>query len=286
MPTPMRLEEFSYREFHVVLARIGNQVRAIARDLAGNQIEDVIDETADEARAEIKRRLNHLSQNFITVEGAINLFRKAFPEGFNCVFYQHYERIYKKRSIVFMSEKLTEDSLNELLAGGNHEAVCQLAKQAVSTSNLVFPNEQMGLKDALGHRGVAQPFAEGLRELIYGDIGAALEHLSHLLKPHGAAKWPILTFWPFFRFPDRHMFLKPTYTQGCAERMGFDLDYETLPNGRTYRSLLKFTEFLRNGIAGLQPKDNIDLQSFMYAVGKEGYIRKAMKEREEWEMSR
>jgi hypothetical protein len=286
LPTPMRLEEFSYREFHVVLARTGSQVRAVARDREGNQVEDITDETADEARAEIKRRLNHLSQNFVTIEGAMSLFRKAFPEGFNSGFYRYYERDYKKRSIVFMSEKLTKDRLNDLLASGDHEAVCQLAKQALGTSNLVFPNEQMALSDALKIKGRAQPFAEGLRELIYGDIETALKDLSHLLRRRGAAKWPILTFWPFFRFPDRHMFLKPTFTQGCAERMGFDLDYETLPNGRTYRSLLEFTEFLRSGIAALAPKDNIDIQTFVYAVGKEGYIRGAIKEREVWEMTR
>ena len=286
MLTPRRLEEFSYREFHVVLARIGTRVRAVARDRKGNQVENVEDETADEARAEIKRRLNHLSQNFVTVEGAINLFRKAFPEGFHSDFYDHYERNYKKRSIVFMSEKLTKEHLDSLLASGDHEAVCQLAKQALATSNLVFPNERMALSDALRIKGTAQPFAEGLRELVYGDIEAALKNLSHLLQRHDAAKWPIFTFWPFFRFPDRHMFLKPTFTQSCAERMGFDLDYETPPNGRTYRSLLEFTEFLRNGIAALQPKDNIDLQTFVYAVGKEGYIRDAIKGREEWEMTR
>jgi hypothetical protein len=286
MPTPMRLEEFSYREFHVVLARIGSQVRAVARDREGNQVENIIDGTAEEARAEIKRRLNHLSQNFVSVEGAINLFRKAFPKGFTSDFYQFYERDYKKRSIVFMSDKLAKDPLNDLLASGDYETVCQLAKQALSTSNLVFPNEQMALSDALKVKGTARPFAESLRELIYGDLETALEDLSHLLRRHGAAKWPILTFWPFFRFPDRHMFLKPTFTQSCAERMGFDLHYQTLPNGRTYRSLLEFTEFLRRGIESLAPRDNIDLQAFIYAVGKEGYIREAAKKRKEWELTK
>ena len=104
------------------------------------------------------------------------MFRKAFPEGFHSDFYDHYERNYKKRSIVFMSEKLTKEHLDSLLASGDHEAVCQLAKQALGTSNLVFPNERMALSDALRIKGTAQPFAEGLRELVYGDIEAALKN--------------------------------------------------------------------------------------------------------------
>jgi hypothetical protein len=284
MPTPMRLEEFWYREFHVVLARIGNQVRAIARDREGNQVEDVADETTDEAKAEIKRRLNHLSQNFVTVEGAINLFRKAFPGGFESEFYQYYEREYKNRSARFMSEKLAEDKIDELLARGEFETIGSLARRAFN--NLCSKHELIELSNALKVKRLAKPFAELLRELLYGDFDQSLENLAHLLKPHDAAKWPILTFWPFFRFPDRHMFLKPTIAQDCAERMGFDLHYETLPNRRTYRSLLEFTQFLREGIAELEPKDNIDLQTFTYAVGQEGYIRKAIKKREEREMTR
>jgi hypothetical protein len=79
------------------------------------------------------------------------------------------------------------------------------------------------------------------------------------------------------------MFLKPTIVQTCAERMGYDLHYEPLPNPETYRSLLGFTEFLRDGIAALEPKDNIDLQTFMYVVGKGGYVQHAVSDRERWE---
>jgi hypothetical protein len=78
------------------------------------------------------------------------------------------------------------------------------------------------------------------------------------------------------------MFLKPTIVQTCAQRMGYELHYEPLPNRATYRSLLGFTEFLREGIATLEPKENIDLQTFMYAVGKDGYVQRAIRDREEW----
>jgi hypothetical protein len=108
------------------------------------------------------------------------------------------------------------------------------ARRAVAASNLCFRNEQMALGDALESKGTAKPFAEGLRGLLYGGFEAALEDLAHLLKPYNAAKWPILTFWPFFRFPDRHMFLKPTLVQACADRMGYELHYASTPNRDTY----------------------------------------------------
>ena len=64
--------------------------------------------------------------------------------------------------------------------------------------------------------------------------------------------------------------------QNCAERMGYDLHYKSPPSRNAYRSLLDFTEFLRKGIAELEPKDNIDIQTFMYVVSKEGYVREAI----------
>jgi hypothetical protein len=141
-------------------------------------------------------------------------------------------------------------------------------------------HERPALKRAVESNGVALPFAKGLREILYGNFDEALEGLARLLEPYAAATWPILTFWPFFRFPERHMFLKPTIVQACAARMGYELQYDSQPNADTYRSLLEFTKFLRKGIAKLEPKDNIDLQTFMYVVGKEGYVRDAIRDRE------
>jgi hypothetical protein len=33
------------------------------------------------------------------------------------------------------------------------------------------------------------------------------------------------------------------------------------------------------------PRDNIDMQTFMYAVGKEGFVRESLAARKKWEES-
>jgi hypothetical protein len=216
-------------------------------------------------------------QNTAAVKGAINRFLEAFPAfpgGFDSQFYRAYERRYKENTAQFVAERLAKEQLDELIASRDYEEIGLLARRALN--NLVFRSEQIALHDALRTKAVAQPFAEGLRELLYGEFEFALEALAALLRPHNAAKWPILTFWPFFRFPNRHMFLKPTIVRICAGRLGYELHYERLPNRTTYQSLLGFTEFLRAGIAELKPRDNIDLQTFMYAVAKEGYVQQAI----------
>jgi hypothetical protein len=120
----------------------------------------------------------------------------------------------------------------------------------------------------------------GLHRLLYEDFDPALEELASLLQPYNAAKWTVLTYWLFFRFPERHMFMQPVVARKCAARMGYELHYETTPNRETYRSLFGLSAFLREGIAALEPKDNIDMQSFIYVIGKEGYVREAVEDRE------
>lgn len=285
MAPPERLEEFSYKEFHVVVERTGNQIRAVARDHKHDEVDGITGETLSEVRSDIKCRLNHISQDYAGVGSAINLFRRAFPGGFESKYYVFRERAYKDTRSRFMVENLREDQIDELLARGDFDTIGSLAKRAFSTSNLYSQYELIKFGDALKVKGLAKPFAELLRELLYGDFDQSLEDLAHLLRPHDAAKWPILSFWPFFRFPDLHMFLKPMMVQRCAERMGYDLHYESLPNRDTYHSLLGFAEFVREGIADLEPKDNIDIQSFIYAIDKEGYVRDAIRDRERRRMA-
>jgi hypothetical protein len=280
MPPPKWLATFHHREFEVVLAQDGGRVRAVARDSKRQQAEEVSGDTAEDVTAEIKTRLNAKSQTFVGIDSAINLFLTTFPGGFNSDFYKYYERDYKDEAIECMKTSLSRENLESLILSRGYGEVSHLATRALN--NLADRFEHVALDDALKSESVAAQFANELHELLYGDFEHALERMAVLLRPHNAAKWPILTFWPFFRFPARHMFLKPTIVRTCAERMGYELHYEPLPNRETYRSLLGFTEFLRDGIATLAPKDNIDLQTFMYVVGKEGYVRHAVSDRERW----
>ena len=55
------------------------------------------------------------------------------------------------------------------------------------------------------------------------------------------------------------------------------------PNMTTYRSCLELADTIRKGIESLKPRDNIDIQTFMYVVGKEGYVAEVTKRREDWE---
>ena len=43
-----------------------------------------------------------------------------------------------------------------------------------------------------------------------------------------------------------------------------------------YKPDIDHAKFIADGISDLKPRDNIDVQSFMYVVGTDGYVREAI----------
>ena len=276
------IKGFSYREFEVKIAETGpgdfkavgyERDQALVEEASGNSVEDV--------EFEIKERLKQRSGTYVGIEEAVSLFLKAFPEGFSDPFYKVWERDYKDKAAAFVADQFSEDRLESALERGQFEDVCMWTRQAISRTNLLSPFEMSALSECHKKERNREPFAEGVYQLLYGnDFGQALNHIVHILKPHNAAKWPVVTYLPYFRFPDRHMFLKPEVTKDCADRLGFELDYDATPNIETYNSLIELVSFIRHGIARLGPKDNIDIQSMIWVVGNEGYVAEAVNARE------
>ncbi len=85
------------------------------------------------------------------------------------------------------------------------------------------------------------------------------------------AKWTVATIIPFLAQPHRHMFLKPEITKKAADSLGFELNYRPEPNWLTYKCLLRMAEIYGEKLAGLKPRDLIDVHSFLYVVCGEGY---------------
>ena len=67
-----------------------------------------------------------------------------------------------------------------------------------------------------------------------------------------------------------HMFLKPEVTKDFATRVGhrFANEYESALKIEIYDSLLDLARKTENELADLKPRDRIDVQSFIWVVGK------------------
>lgn len=78
-----------------------------------------------------------------------------------------------------------------------------------------------------------------------------------------------MTYLPYLWRPDRHMFLKPEVTKDFAARVGhpFAYNYEARLDIDVYASLLDLVERTNRELSDLEPRDRIDIQSFIWVVG-------------------
>jgi len=135
-------------------------------------------------------------------------------------------------------------------------------------TNLLSPFEKTRLQEVLRGRS-ADPFIRAAARFTLNPTTAALLDMERALKPHDAAKWTVVTYLPFLWRPEAHMFLKPEVTKDFAARVGhrFASDYEPRLRLDVYQSLLDLASETEQELADLDPRDRIDVQSFIWVVG-------------------
>jgi len=233
-------------------------------------------------------RLDHLpplvgdslteSDTYFTLEQAIDRFLRLVPGGFHGTRYDKEERGYKQHAHHEAIRLLSRHALNDLIRRQDYDQIAARALQVIQRVNLLFPQEQMAIRDGLKQAEGKQRFALALFELLHGSglyetrFAKFTEALSTLpQKQAPVLKWPVQTILPFLFDPTQHMFLKPQVTRQAARRCAFDLKYDPHPNWTTYSQLLELCRILFRELDRLKPRDYIDLQSFIWCIGDDSY---------------
>jgi hypothetical protein len=136
----------------------------------------------------------------------------------------------------------------------------------------------MALRDALRNPEGARAFARGLFDFLHGgaeparaferwrDVVAALPR-----RQTRVLTWPLVTVFGFLAQPARHFFLKPNVMRIAAAEYGYDLRYESRPSWPAYERVLRFAARVRRDLRDLRPRDQIDIQSFLWVQGSDEY---------------
>lgn len=199
---------------------------------------------------------------------SIQFFLERFPQGFYGKRFTTEEREYKDRAHALAMELLGKEVFDERLECADHQEIARRALKVVNATNLIFPNEKMALKDGLVGAAGQESFTRALRGLLFGEepLQGRFEVFARVLESIGAAKWTIASYFPFIMHPDRFMFVKPTITQHTAELCGFEISYKPELNWGTFKRVLDFSDYLFDATAELEPRDMIDIQSFMWCI--------------------
>jgi hypothetical protein len=205
-------------------------------------------------------------------------FLRFFKEGFHDETYLDWERGYKWAAHEAWQRSLGERDYRRRLKEQDFAGIAMDAVRLESRTNLLFSFEKMALRDALKSAEGARVFAEGLFEYVYGQgelerrFGKWVEAVAALPRRQTRVlTWPLVTVFGFIGDPATHMFLKPNVTRIAAREYGFGFDYTSRPNWATYRSLFDFAATVRRDVRDLEPRDMIDIQSFIWVQGSEEY---------------
>ncbi|OYW53242.1 MAG: hypothetical protein B7Z31_12020 [Rhodobacterales bacterium 12-65-15] len=248
--------------------RIRKQKDGFAGIIVGQHEAPVFGGSASEVNALLVTRSGEQTVGFIGLDGARKRFLDLFRDGFSDPKYigdlkDKGERAYKLAASAQLRDSLPIIKLD-------HQADAGLvALKVVQQTNLLDRFSKARLSDVLrGPRAVE--FLQIAGRFTEGDIAASCADLNSNFQEARVNSWVCLTYFPFLWKPDRHMFLKPDFTRAFAERIGhrFQHDYVPQPNLQTYNSLLQMTETVRLALSDMQPQDNIDIHSFMWAAVK------------------
>lgn len=204
-----------------------------------------------------------VNPGYFGISGARARFLRLFPGGFSNPEYMRRERAYKLKAKAKLDAALHLDAALTWTGDGKG------ARSAFGATNLLSPIESARISEVLRSPG-ATSFIRGAAAFAIGDIAAGIGAMQEVLKPFDIAKWTVMTYLPFLWRPDTHMFLKPQVTRDYAERIGhvFASKYSPELKVSVYESLLDVAETTRREIADLGPADLIDVQSFIWTVGK------------------
>lgn len=198
-------------------------------------------------------------------DGAERRFRTFFAEGFETGRYSDQERRYK------VEAKARLDGCGSVEAAARGEVDPRAVAAAVSGLDLLQP------------RFEAPRFLDLLRSPNGGDALVAfarftleptareLSAMARVLRPSNL-RWAAATVLPFLWRPDAHFFLKPDITKDFAARVGHPFAHVYAPDLRidVYDCLLDLVAAARHALAPMEPRDGIDLQSFIFVVGGYG----------------
>ena len=220
-------------------------------------------ESEAEVRERLKREVMRRHPDWVGYAGAIRFFRSLFPRGFDDEGYLDAERRYKWNA----KQRLDETAPLESALDG--DGFGRAVLRAYQQTNLLSRFELMRVKDVVNSDS-GDSFVRGAAAFASGDMETGLREMVRALKPHEAAKWTIVTYLPFLWNPDAHMFLKPEVTKLFADRVGHELAllYRADMDLDVYKCLLDLAASTANEIDALGPSDRIDVQSFIWVVGK------------------
>ncbi|MBF0098802.1 MAG: hypothetical protein HQM04_18145 [Magnetococcales bacterium] len=226
---------------------------------------------ANEARRRIEAINAELAKR--QMPGMIERFTTQFPEGFYGGRHFEEERNYKVAASDYCQEAFSEPEMKRILETEDWSELFHRVKKLVSMTNLIQGSfEKPKLLDAIKDAKHAENFYHALYAHLHGG-GTPSERLgrfAEVLEQMDLLKWTYATYFLFLNEPAVCMFVKPEGIKKSIQLACYPLVYDSTPSAVLYAEILKFSEWLKDQISKLEPRDMIDVQSFIWYMAPTG----------------
>ncbi|MBF0340075.1 MAG: hypothetical protein HQL95_03825 [Magnetococcales bacterium] len=253
------------------ILKMSNDDLGVMRENCRNIINRTNHPQANEAR----RRIDAINAELVKrqMPGMIERFTIQFPEGFYGARHLEEERNYKVAACDYCQETLSELEMKRILAANDWSELFHRVKKLVSMTNLIQGGfEKPKFLDAIKDANHASTFYYALYAHLHGK-GTPAERLgcfAKVLEQMNLLKWTYATYFLFLNEPDICMFVKPEGIKKSVQLACYSLVYDSTPSAILYDEILQFSEWLKNQIRQLEPRDMIDVQSFIWYMAPTG----------------
>lgn len=188
-------------------------------------------------------------------------------------FFAYYPKGWEDEKILpiikkFNSLKFHEDT-RELFKKENFsqpEIICENFAKTVSRSPLISLFEKPKVRDAIKSMSVYEKdmFSIALEQLLHGDFKDGLEDMVEILAPKGLAKWSIITLIPYYFYPTKEFFIKPTTTKNTLKYFEIEnLVYKPKPTFEFYDEYKKVLNSMKKEVSKKLTDDNAGFTGFL-----------------------
>ena len=230
----------------------------------GSRSEIIRHSDEEQLLAALRNQAGKLEPNYFGFEEAMKRYLRFKPGGFAGDSGSKGERSYKEAAAASLNAALSpQDAIN-----ANDDDAKRVARSAIWI-NMLSSFETARLRETLLSADGPE-FVKSAARFLQGDRQLGIDGMIRALSPHGRISWPLITYLPFLWNFRAEMYLKPTVTLDFSQRTGlsFHHDYDATPSAAGYADLLTLVDQTRSAISDLHPRDNLDIQSFIWVVGE------------------
>lgn len=217
--------------------------------------------------ARLKRRLRHVTEapnpGYLGMTCALRRFFAVYPQGFSDLGYLQDERDHK----VMASARLGA-TLPLSLA---RKATAQQAASLIPIFDTgILPDSEFSVVSSVLAGPGGTQFVRGAASFADGRYSEGLRAMEASFRSSGMASWAMATYLPWLWMPADHILLQPDVCRDFARRVGHDFDheYESRLFPDVYRSMLDLCRWTSGVLADASPADRIDIQGFIWIVGR------------------